>query len=393
MIDSSAPRLLARLAAFAAALLFLFDASAAFAQSAACNQLNGMLAQLERNADYRNAGQAADNLRALQADEKNAEQAYLRTGCQDAQQAHQPQTPQCRGIARQILSERDQIAKLSQSTDNGTALVAQRQQIVQQMARYGCYPQGSGANFTAEQQSPRRTFLQQLFGGQQLDPGGYGDNEDDYTGQQVEDPFGQQPGNGTIRTVCVRLSDGYYWPVSYATLPEYIPDDQQACAAQCPTQQVDLYYYQNPGQGPEQMVNAEGTPYSSLPTAFAYRKQFDLTNSCKPQEIVGQITVDTGGGHSRAMVTYAGETFPLPLRDPRARQVAAPADATLQTAVADVPLPRPRPDPNAATPVIAPTAEPVVSAPSRVVKVGDKLVRVVGPDTPYAPATLPPGAG
>lgn len=393
MIESPRHTLL-RFAALLATLLLALDIGPALAQSAACSQLSGMLAQFDRNPDLRNAGQAADNLKALQADEKNAEQAYLRTGCQDAQQQRLPQTQQCRGIARQILSERDQIARLSQSADNGSALAAQRQQIVQQMVRYGCGQPGSGATFSSEQ-SPRRNFLQQLFGAQQ-DPGGYGDDEADYSGQQVEDPFADQNqnGNGTIRTVCVRLSDGYYWPVSYATLPDYIPQDQQTCEAECPAQQVELYYYQNPGQGPEQMVSVSGTAYTSLPTAFAYRKQFDLTNGCKPQEVVGQISVDSSGGKPRTMVSYAGQTFPLPLRDPRATQTAsagAPTEPADQ--VADVPLPRPRPDPNAATPAVTPTAEPVVSAPSRTVKVGNKLVRVVGPDTPYAPATLPPGAG
>jgi hypothetical protein len=389
MTESPSHRLLVRLAVTLASLLLMLDTGSAFAQSAACSQLSGMLAQFDRNPDYRNAGQAAENLKALQANERNAEQAYLRTGCQEAQQARQPQTPQCRAIARQILSQRDQINKLTQSAANGSALAAQRQQVQQQMARYGCYQQGSGANFSSEQ-SPRRNFLQQLFG---IQDSGYGDNPDQYNGQTVEDMFGGQPGNGTIRTVCVRLSDGYYWPVSFATLPEYIPDDQQTCAAQCPTQQVDLYYYQNPGQGPEQMVNSQGAPYTSLPSAFAYRKQFDLANSCKPQEIVGQIAIDDSSGPGRAMVSYAGETFPLPVRDPRAVAPSAGPAPVAAAMVADIPLPRPRPDPNAKAPAVAPAAEPVVSAPNRLVKVGDKLVRVVGPDTPYAPATLPPGAG
>ena len=59
----------------------------------------------------------------------------------------------------------------------------------------------------------------------------------------------------------------------------------------------------------------------------------------------------------------------------------------------DVPLPRPRPgDPDA--PTGAPEAAPVAAAapaPTRVVRVGDKLVRLVGPETPYAPQTVDPG--
>ena len=155
------------------------------------------------------------------------------------------------------------------------------------------------------------------------------------------------------------------------------------------------------------MVNANGEAYTALPNAFAYRKQFDLNNACKPQETTGQISVQNeADGKGRAVISYDGETFPLPIRDPRATAIASTAATSTPSAAVvatiDVPLPRPRPNPAAvkaaagtATP---PAAEPVVSAQSRLVKVGDKLVRVVGPDTPYAPSTLstepaPAGSG
>ena len=83
------------------------------------------------------------------------------------------------------------------------------------------------------------------------------------------------------------------------------------------------------------MVNQTGKAYTSLPTAFAYRQNFDLTNTCKPQVTGGQITVtDLGGGQSRAMVSYGGDTFPLPIRDPRASEKATTVAAA---AVIDIP--------------------------------------------------------
>lgn len=344
------------------------DCSAVQAQSAACPQLDAMLQSLDANPAYRDAGQSAENLMALQADERNAEQAYVRTGCQAAQDTRQPQTPQCRGIARQILSERAQISQLQQSAGTGNALAGQRQQIMQQMARYGCVPSTSGANFNGTGEPPPRNFLDQLFGGPRQD--GYGDGSDQPPLYDTgEAPLGQQ---GTIRTMCVRLSDGYYWPISYSTTQDYIPQDTATCESECPNQQVQLYFYANPGQDPTQMVDATGDRYAALPSAFAYRKQFDPKNSCGAQAAAG-------GG--------AAQSDAAMVPQPIAAMAATAPGAN------DVPLPRPRPgDPDA--PTGAPEAAPVAAAapaPTRVVRVGDKLVRLVGPETPYAPQTVDPG--
>jgi hypothetical protein len=399
-----------RLAALALGLVALvgFGIGDALAQSASCAQLNATLQQLNSNRDFSNGDQVNGNLRAVQANERNAESAYIRTGCQRDQQQGFPQTPECRGLARQILSQRAQITQLSQTMASGTAVAQQRETVLQEIARFGCNRQNSGATFSdtdqLQQQPPRRrSFLEQLFGGfQSQGDDGY-DGNATYTGpDQVEDPYAtqqQQQQSQTIRTVCVRLSDGYYWPISYSTTRDYIPEDAQTCQAACPDQQVDLYFYDNPGQEPEQMIDAEGKAYSALPTAFAYRKQFDRTNTCKPQQADGMASVDDlGDGRSRAMITYGGETFPLPVADPRDT-----ATTTLVTAasdpganpdpVIDIPLPRPRPGATDAAPKVAPAAEPVISARDRTVRVGDKIVRVVGPDTPYAPATTGGNSG
>jgi len=366
----------------------VLDASAALAQSASCNQLNATLQSLSRNRDFRNADQADQDAKSVAADERNAESAYIRTGCQQAQQAGMPQTPECHGLAKQILSGRAQYAQLTQSVQNGNAVAQQRELVLQQIARFNCGQQDSQVQFSGDNsaQPPlrHRNFLEQLFGGFQSD----GANDDyNQTQDQVEDPYAndQTQNSNTIRTVCVRMSDGYYWPVSYSTVRDYIPQDAAQCQSECPGQSVDLYYYDNPGQEPEQMVDADGKAYTSLPTAFLYRKQFDRSISCKPQVSQGQITLDDlGNGQTRAMVNFEDQKFPLPIRDPRATQKATTAPAKVAQII-DIPLPRPRPAaPGAVAP---PTAEPVVSVRDRTVKVGNKIVRIVGPDTPYAPVT------
>ena len=83
------------------------------------------------------------------------------------------------------------------------------------------------------------------------------------------------------------------------------------------------------------------------------------------------------------MISFNNVTFPLPLRDPRrATQVT---QAALEVAdYVDIPLPRRRPTPGSDEPAAVAIA-PATST-TRIVQFGDKRVRIVGPDTPYAPS-------
>ena len=96
--------------------------------------------------------------------------------------------------------------------------------------------------------------------------------------------FGARPGANTYRTVCVRLCDGYFFPVSFATLENHFDRDIDACESQCAAP-AELYYYQNPGGSMEQAMSVRGrTPYAGLKTAFRFRKEFVQGCSCKQTE-------------------------------------------------------------------------------------------------------------
>jgi hypothetical protein len=124
-------------------------------------------------------------------------------------------------------------------------------------------------------------------------------------------------------------------------------------------------------------------PYKSLPTAFAYRTSYDPSITCKPKVDYGTINLASlSDGSSRAMISLEGQIFPLPMRDPR-----RPTDATVVVAKAnfvDIPLPRPRPAAPGEAPKPVVVKQASTDAP-RIVMFGDKRVRIVGPDTPYAP--------
>lgn len=95
--------------------------------------------------------------------------------------------------------------------------------------------------------------------------------------------------SGTYRTVCARSCDGFYFPISFATVPSRFPDDERTCKALCPASDATLFTYRNPGEDMNQAVSISGQPYSQSPNAFKYRQAFDKSCSCKA---VGQTWSD-----------------------------------------------------------------------------------------------------
>lgn len=353
----------------------LIDVSTAYAQADSCARLQATLRSLDRNSDFQNSQGGA--LKRLQREVQRSESAYVRQGCNDDAKAGRRLTQECRALAREVLRGREEVQQLSQSVSTGEAVAQQREAILQEMARFDC----DGRSRVNLERGNRDNLFERLFGV-------FTDGDDGAGGIRGEEfnPYGDYH---TVRTLCVRKTDGFWWPISYSTLVDYVANDAQQCRAMCPGLDVDLYYYDNPGQEPDQMINEWGEPYSSLPNAFKFRTEFDETSKCTSTQDQGAITLaelPTGG--TRAMVTFRGATFPLPLRD--GRRINAPVTQVTQvaelTTFVDVPLPRRRPAAPGETPkpvvaVVAPTA----AQPGRIVQFGDKRVRVVGPDTPYAP--------
>jgi hypothetical protein len=100
--------------------------------------------------------------------------------------------------------------------------------------------------------------------------------------QREDMPWPRFSPGDTYRTVCVRLCDGYFWPVSFSTTGDGFARDQAACDRSC-TSPSRLYVYRNPGEEPQDMRSVEGQPYSKLPTAFLYRAKYDAQCRCGPQ--------------------------------------------------------------------------------------------------------------
>lgn len=101
----------------------------------------------------------------------------------------------------------------------------------------------------------------------------------------------------TYRTMCVRLCDGYYWPISFATDQAHFSRDSQKCTRSCGAP-VALYYYPNPGGAPEDMVNLKGVPYKSLAKAFLFRTAYDESCKCRPHPWEPQESTQAKGARA-----------------------------------------------------------------------------------------------
>ncbi len=359
---------------FATLAVTLGDVSVAHAQASACRSLQQQLNALERNADFRGSRGNANDLRALQRDVQRAESTYVRNGCNADAKAGRTLSNQCRTIARQILRGREQVEQLSRSVQTAGSVSQQREAVLQEMARFDC-----NARSSARTERNRGNLFEQLF--DMFESDGF-DGEGGVRGEEFN-PYGSYH---TVRTLCVRKTDGFYWPISFSTLVDYVPNDAEACRAQCPGLDVDLYYHDNPGQEPEQMINQYGERYAALPTAFRFRTDFDTESKCNVQQDAGTVTMaDLGTGTSRPVISIRGETIPLPQRDPRRIPNVVQATIVAAADYVSVPLPRRRPAGPGQAAVVPVTAQAQPEDPAaRVVNFGGKRVRIVGPDTPYA---------
>src|SRR5581483_123613 len=103
------------------------------------------------------------------------------------------------------------------------------------------------------------------------DPSFFGDDEDDDRPRL----------SGAYRTVCVRLCDGYYFPISFAVTPERFAHDRGVCESSC-SGQGRLFVQRSLDGSADDMADLQGRPYRQLPTAFRYRSEYVPSCKCQP---------------------------------------------------------------------------------------------------------------
>jgi hypothetical protein len=241
------------------------------AASPVCVRLEGQLATINSGStDPARAAQikqAEDAVAKQQADLDRAVAQGHKQGCEGTGffSLFSSLSPQCGPVTQQIQQMRGNLDRmmsdLEQLKSGSNNQDDQRRAVLGQLAQNNC-----GAQYTAAANAAGgpRGFFDALFGG-----------------GTILNPNGDGAPSGTYHTVCVRTCDGYYFPISYSTTASRFADDQHACQRLCPAAEATLYAFRNPGEGMEQAMSINGQPYTALPTAFQYRKQFTPTCSCR----------------------------------------------------------------------------------------------------------------
>ena len=85
---------------------------------------------------------------------------------------------------------------------------------------------------------------------------------------------------GTYHTVCVRLCDGFSFPISYATTRSRFQSDAKRCEEACPNRSR-LFVRPSDEEGTENMADLNGNPYSSLQNASRYLTEYVPNCTCR----------------------------------------------------------------------------------------------------------------
>jgi Protein of unknown function (DUF2865) len=244
-------------------------APSAGARNQTCLRLESQLAAVDRGAgiDPAKADQIKryeDAAAKQQAEVDRLGQQSQRLGCQGGGffALFSGQSPQCVPLNNQIQQMRANLdrtlTEIQRLQGNSGEREGQRRSILVALGQNDCGPQ----------------YRQYVTAG----PGGFFENL--FGGGNIA-PAPNAPLAGTYRTLCVRTCDGYYFPISYSTVPSKFAEDEQICHRQCPAAEAALYSHRNPGEDVSRAVSTSGRLYTDLPTAFSYRKQLNPACNCR----------------------------------------------------------------------------------------------------------------
>ena len=163
------------------------------------------------------------------------------------------------------------------------------------------------------------------------------DDDDDDDREQRQRSEQRPTVAGTYRTMCVRLCDGYYFPISFSATRDRLARDAKTCESSCGGQ-ARLFIYRNPGADVEDMVDLRGQPYRQLSKAFLYRTEYVPQCRCKPNPWDAEaqerhrmyaLAADKRKGNKQAAAELDALTAKMKLdRSARPAQVAMPAEAS-----------------------------------------------------------------
>ena len=144
----------------------------------------------------------------------------------------------------------------------------------------------------------------------------FSDAEDD--ARRLDRRSRPQPDGGLYRTVCVRLCDGYYFPISFSTTRSRFGRDEQVCQSQC-SSEARLVYHSSRDPNAEDLRDRNSNRYEDLANAFVYRTTYDRSCQCRPdpwseeaRQRHASFAAEDGQGQQVARGATGGLVPPLP---------------------------------------------------------------------------------
>jgi hypothetical protein len=329
-------------------------------QNQVCTRLEAQLSAIDRGASGDPA--RAEQLRRYEEASSRQQSELDRMATQARRQGcegtgfflfggFQSQSQQCVDLNGQISRMRANLDRinidLQRLRGGADGRGEARQSVLVALAQNNCGPQ-----YRTAARAPGGFFDQLLGRGDANEPS-----------SDLANPLAQ---SGSVRTICVRTCDGFYFPISYATNASRFREDEKTCQRMCPAAEVMLFSYPTEGGEVAQATSINGQPYSSLANAFKYRQEFNAQCSCKR---AGQSWADALG---KDEAVEAGDVV---VTEERAKQLSQPPAQKGQTKGK-----QPAAAPAPATTATTPAAEPAPADGSK------KTIRSVGP-TFIAPNT------
>jgi hypothetical protein len=99
-------------------------------------------------------------------------------------------------------------------------------------------------------------------------------------GERKTDNGRMRASTGRYRTLCVRLCDGFYWPITHSTIRARFSRDAKQCESGCPGRS-QLFVQRSGSDDIEGMVDLKGIPYTQLKNALRYRTEYVQDCTCR----------------------------------------------------------------------------------------------------------------
>jgi hypothetical protein len=224
---------------------------------------------------------------------------------------HPPQCDQLNTQSQRARTALDQMMERLQRLEGaGSDREEERQSIVMALAQSNCGPQ-----YRAAATSRAPGFLGAVFGAPPQE-----------SMSEMPPPPEASVDASTYRTVCVRMCDGSFFPISFATTSAKFAADERTCQRTCPATQVALYAYHNGGgEDISKAVSVSGKPYTELPNAFRFRQSYDPACTCKQRgESWAAAVKDDPVEHGDVVVTdQSAKAMAQPAAPPKPKAKAA----------------------------------------------------------------------